>query len=159
MVSQAMTTEGVELRRGDGGNPEVFTLVAELTDFDGPGGSAAIIDVTHFQSLAKEKRAGLPDEGQFTFNANFVASDLQQQGMVSDRNNRTVRNWELHFTDTPKTVAEFAALVMEFHISSKPVTLTTLPSGPIVASSFASSIALKTPPSIGFCASSGFSLS
>ena len=44
MATGALETQGVVLKIGDGGGPEVFEAIGEVTDFDGPGGSANVID-------------------------------------------------------------------------------------------------------------------
>jgi len=116
-MSNAIETQGTELKRGDGATPEVFTSVGEVTTFSGPGGSASVIDVTHLLSTAKEKRMGLPDEGQFTFEVNLVPSDVAQTGLRSDRAARTLRNFELVLTDVSTTTLSFAAYVTGFALS------------------------------------------
>jgi len=40
--------------------------VPGINSYSGPSGGAAVIDVTNFDSAAKEKLQGLPDEGQIT---------------------------------------------------------------------------------------------
>jgi len=116
MSSNAMVSEGVILKRGDGGAPETFTEVSEVVSFDGPGGTAAVIDVTHLRSSAKEKRIGLPDEGQIKLEMNYVPSDSMQAALRSDRVTRTRRNFKLLMTDTGPTTASFAAYVLEFSV-------------------------------------------
>lgn len=115
--SNAINAQGVELRRGNGASPETFVIVGEITQFDGPGGSATVIDVSTLQSVAKEKRAGLPDEGQFTFQMNLDPSDVQQNALRADRAARVLRNFRLVLTDSSNTTLQFSALVLEFKIS------------------------------------------
>lgn len=115
--SNAISAQGTQFKRGDGGSPETFTLVGEVKSFDGPGGSAQIIDVSTLQSLAKEKRIGLPDEGQFSFTLNLDPSDTQQLGLKSDRASGVVRNFKLVLPNVAATTLSFSALVPEFKIS------------------------------------------
>ena len=117
MATNALVTEGVVLKRGDGGTPEVFTAVAEVVSFTGPGGSATVIDATHLASTAREKLMGLPDEGQFSMELNLVPSDAQQIALKDDRVNRTKRNFQLLLTDVGPTTLSFAGFVLEFSIS------------------------------------------
>ena len=117
MATQAMVSEGLLFQRGDGASPEVFATIGEVTGYEGPGGQAAVIDATHFGSTGKEKVIGLPDEGQFTIEGNFI-HDASQQGLISDRNARTLRNFKITFTDSPATVATFAAYVLSFSTSA-----------------------------------------
>ncbi len=115
--SNAIISQGVTLRRGNGATPETFQTVGEITKFDGPGGSASVIDVTTLQSNAKEKRMGLADEGQFTFSMNLDTQDNQQNALRSDRSGRTIRNFQLQLTDTALTTLSFSAFVLEFKIT------------------------------------------
>ena len=117
MTSNALETQGVLFKRGDGGTPEVFTSVGEIKSFQGPGGSAAVIDITTLESTAKEKRMGLADEGQFTFEINLDPTNAQHLGLKSDRAARTLRNFTLTLTDSPATVLSFAAYVLELSLS------------------------------------------
>lgn len=116
-MSEAIASEGILIQRGNGASPEVFTTIGEITDFDGPGGSASVIDATHLGSLAKEKLIGLPDEGQFSFNVNFIGGDPGQVGLRNDRQNRTLRNTKVIFPDSSTTTATFAAFVLSFSTS------------------------------------------
>lgn len=116
-MTDAIETQGVEIKRGDGASPEVFTKIAEIASFDGPGGSAAVIDATSLDSTAREKLMGLADEGQFSFEMNLVPDDTAQTGLRTDRTNRTLRNFEIALTDAAATTLSFAAFVLEFAIS------------------------------------------
>lgn len=114
-MSGALETQGTLIQRGNGADPEVFTTIGEINSFQGPGGSASVIDVTSLDSAAKEKRMGLMDEGQFTFEMNLVPGDTAQDGLRSDRTSRTLRNFKLTLVDS--TVITFAAYVTGFSIS------------------------------------------
>lgn len=74
--------------------------VGEVTDFDGPGGQAAEIDFTHLQSVAKEKKVGLADEGQLSLTLNYNATDDGQNQLRADRANRLERLYDISYTDT-----------------------------------------------------------
>jgi len=118
MTTLAIVSEGISFKRGDGASPEVFALIAEITDFDGPGGSATVINASHLQSIFIDKLMGLPDEGQFSFNANFVGGDVAQVGLRTDRAAKTLRNFELTLVDSPPTVVTFAGFVLEWALSA-----------------------------------------
>lgn len=74
-------------------------LVGEITDFTGPGGAAAVIDITNVQSTAKEKLIGLRDEGQLSLSLNFNATDAGQQGLRDDRSSRNRNKFVILMTD------------------------------------------------------------
>ena len=112
----SIETQGTVLSRGDGGGPEVFAAIGEVISFQGPGGAASVIDTTNLSSAAKEKRMGLMDEGQFTFELNLDTADTMQTGLRADRTARTLRNFELALNDTATTVLSFSAYVLSFAI-------------------------------------------
>jgi hypothetical protein len=114
MPSKAKAAKGTQLKRGDGATPtESFTTVGEVLNFSGPEGSAPAIDVTSFDSTATEVIAGLPDNGEVSFDTNFVGGNAQQQGLEADRIAGTLRNFRLQLNDnasSPTTYA-FSAIV------------------------------------------------
>lgn len=115
--SEALETQGVQFKRGDGGNPESFTAVGKVVSFQGPGGTANVIDVTSLESTARQKLMGIADEGQFTLEVNLRTDDTQQMGLKNDRTSRTLRNFELILTDVGTTTLSFAGYVLGFSIS------------------------------------------
>ncbi len=119
MTTNAIYTQGTVVKRGNGGSPEVFTAIGEVVDFQGPGGKASIIDATHLGSTAREKLAGLPDEGQFSMTLNFVPGDTQQQALRADRASRVLRNFQVIFTDVGAETASFSAYVLGYSVSGK----------------------------------------
>jgi len=93
--------------------PGVYTEVGELQTWDGPGGgSAKVIDVTNLRSSRKEKRMGLPDEGQLTIAFNTFFDDAGQTRMYAARNSRALTNFRITYTDL--TVDSFAGFVLMF---------------------------------------------
>lgn len=58
--------------------PSTNVKLGEVTGFNGPSQSVNIIDVTHLESTAKEKLAGLYDGGNMTFNVNMLVTDAGQ---------------------------------------------------------------------------------
>ena len=87
--------------------------VGEVTTGDGPGGSGAVIPVTHWKSVAIEKRMGLPDEGQFTFEVNCLFGDAGQTILRDGRSSRTQLNFRVTYPDTGATVDAFAGFVLQ----------------------------------------------
>jgi len=83
------------------------TFIGEITDFTGPGGSGAVIDITSIQSTAKEKMVGLRDEGQLSITMNFNATDYGQQKLIDDRAARKSNIYAILFTDRATGAASF----------------------------------------------------
>jgi len=78
-------------------------VIGEVTDFNGPGGAAAVIDITHLGSTAIEKLIGLPDEGQLSMSLNYNATDTGQNGLKSDRAARVRNLYDILFHEFTKT--------------------------------------------------------
>lgn len=91
--------------------------IGEIQTFDGPGGSAKVIDVTTLESSAIEKRIGLPDEGQFSFDCNLVPNDVSQSLLQDLRSAQSLSDFELTFTDADVTAWTFSGYVLEFKAS------------------------------------------
>ena len=117
MSTSALDSEGFTLKIGDGASPEVFTAIPEITDLNGPSGSASVKDATDLNSSAKEKKMGLPDEGQITFTINHLPANTQHALLKTNRDARTLTNFQLLFTDSPATQWDFAAYITGFSLS------------------------------------------
>ena len=116
---------GTLLKIGDGGDPETFTAIAEVSSISGPGLSLDTIDVTHHSSTAgwREFVGGLLDAGEVSFDINYLPTDATHDastGLIKDMTDRTVRNFQLVFPDASNTTWSFSALVTGFE-PSEPV--------------------------------------
>ena len=117
MASKAKPSKGTKIQRGDGGGTEVFTTIGEVKSFDGPSEKVVSIDVTSFDSTAKEFVSdALPDGAEVTFGVNFIGNDAQQQGLRADLRAGTLRNFKVILNDhaTNPTTFAFAAIVTDF---------------------------------------------
>ncbi len=108
----AIDTTGKTLTAANGTiTPLEWVEIGEVVSHDGPGGSAAVYETTHLQSTAKEKKIGLPDEGQLTLAVNWcLATDLGQQEASDARKARTEKNFKLTFSDD--STASFSGYVL-----------------------------------------------
>lgn len=118
-MTTAVHTAGTKLQRGDGATPtEAFTTIAEVVSISGPTESARQVEVTNFDSAAKEYIAGLRDSGELSFECNFIPESTMQQGLRTDLINRVKRNFKLILNDNTvegdKTTFTFAAVVTSF---------------------------------------------
>jgi hypothetical protein len=113
--TKAKPTKNTQCLRGDGATPtEVFNLIGEVTSFSAPTVTTEEIEVTNFDSTAKEFiSSGLADGGEISLEMNFVGSDLQQQGLRTDAYSGVTRNFRFIMNDhaTTKTTVTFAAFV------------------------------------------------
>ncbi len=90
--------------------PVALTEIGEVTDWDGPSGTAAVVDFTHLKSTFREKKMGIPDEGQFTFQMNFVPKNAGQLALSAARKAQTSKLFKLTFEDA--STQTFTAYVL-----------------------------------------------
>lgn len=102
---------------GGTATPQTYTEIAEVVDFDGPGGSASVIDASHLKSTAREKRMGLPDEGQFSLSVNWIPTDTGQSAVRTARSNRSLKGFRITYTDAAGTIQTFNGYVLQFSSS------------------------------------------
>lgn len=117
MPTQALTSQKAQLQLGDGGSPEVFTLIPECRNIRGPQATKAEVDVTSLDSDAREFIAGLADFGQLTATMNWRPQDAIHKALRALFVSGAVRNFRLVFADVSTTRLDFAAFVMEFPLS------------------------------------------
>jgi predicted secreted protein len=118
MSSNAIEAQGTLLKVRTSISPITFTTIPEVKSFTGPGGSAAVIDVTDLSSTAKEKRMGLQDEGQLSFTMNYLPDNSTHDYLRAIRAARTINPFQLIFTDeSPATTWAFNAFVTGFSVS------------------------------------------
>ena len=98
------------------GSPTNMQAIGNVVSFNGPGGSASVIDVTNLDSLAKEKRMGLPDEGQFTLELNYDPDNAAHIALRTARKTRTKVEFKLTLTDVTATSLIFYGYVLGFAI-------------------------------------------
>ena len=119
MSTSALTSQGMTLAiQNTTVSPNAYQTIGEVSNINGPGGSAQVIDVTDLASTAKEKKMGLPDEGQITFDINFIPTDTQHALLRTARSNRTLTSFRITFTDSPATTWTFNAYVTSFPMTN-----------------------------------------
>lgn len=119
MASTAITAQNTKIfiNTGTVASP-TFTLIPNVVSFNGPGGTAQVIDVTNLASVAKEKRAGLADEGQLSLTLHYNPDDTVHQAIRTARSNRTQKQFRIEFTDdSPTTKWTFFGYVLGFSVS------------------------------------------
>ena len=95
---------GVLLKLSDAASPEVYTAVNGLLSLSGFGKTNPLIDVTDFDSTAREYIAGLPDGTEITaeFNEDIStdspATNLQLLALIAGVDNTTNLNMQITVT-------------------------------------------------------------
>lgn len=118
-MTSALHAWNTLLKIGDGGGPEAFTTIAEVTNITGPGLALDTIDVTNMSSpnAWREFIAGLLDAGEVSFDINYLPGNATHNagtGLVRDLKNRTKRNFQLVMPSSPTTTWNFSAYVTGF---------------------------------------------
>lgn len=118
LMAKAIESQGIVISYSIGNSPSAYVALNNVTGFKGPGGAAAVIDITNLASIAKEKMMGLPDEGQFTIDLNFDPDDAGHIALRNARHTRTPIELKVQFTDSTPATAVFAGYVLGFEISA-----------------------------------------
>lgn len=88
-------------KMSNGASPEVYYPIEKIKDISGVGKTNPLIDVTNFDSTAKENIAGLADGNQITVSAFRVhQSPSIQDALVAKVNSGANANFSLTLTDT-----------------------------------------------------------
>jgi len=82
-------------QRGDGGSPEVFTEVPEVSEVIPGAAEAPDIDVTHLRSDGSETKPGKSTFATFTANMNYIAGNAVQAAMEAEAPSSTYRNYRV----------------------------------------------------------------
>lgn len=113
----SIESQGVTVAISYGESPTSFQTIANVIDFSGPGGQASVIDVTNLASTAREKRMGLPDEGQLTLNLNLDPDAATHQLLRNARAARQRCEFRITLTDSTPTTATFLGYVLGYVVS------------------------------------------
>ena len=118
MSTNALESQGMTLSIDMGGSPS-FVVIPDVKDINFRTGSAAVIDTTDLSSTAKEKRMGLPDEGQLTFTLQYRPKQATHGELVDAKADRQARTFRVTLTDGPSpTVYQFSGFVLSVPVSA-----------------------------------------
>lgn len=114
---------GTLLKIGDGATSEAFTTIAEVVTITGPSLAMDPLEMTNHDSPGQweEHIGGTLRSGEVTFDINYIpaaATHDASTGLLNDYENRTVRNFQLVFTDAGTTTWAFSAFVTGFEPSA-----------------------------------------
>lgn len=113
-MATGLAAKGTLLKRGDGGSPESFVTVANITSHN-YSLSADQIDVTSHSSSGSFKQyvPGLKDS-TYTADVNFDSNDTSHKLLMDDFLNDTESNFQLIFPNGD--MVEFTATVTQFDL-------------------------------------------
>lgn len=120
-MTNAIPSQGTQLKRGDGATPsESFTAIAEISsDITGPNFALDPVDATSHDSPDgwDEFIGGKLSGGDVSCTVQFIPTNATHSyaaGVLKDMTDKTLRNWQLVFPDSGSTTWSFAALVTKF---------------------------------------------
>ena len=102
-----------------------YEKIGAVTQVNVPTGQNTVIDITDFDSTARQRLIGVPDEGQMDVAVNYLATNAAQQRIIEDRKNRTQGRYVVMWTDetasdtTHPTWCEFLAYPTGFVVAGK----------------------------------------
>lgn len=113
-MANSIESQGIVIAISSVGSPSTFVSISNITGFSGPGGAAAVIDVTNLASTAHEKKMGLPDEGQFSLDINYDPDDASHIALRAARAARTRCEFRVTYTDNTPDIDTFFGYVLGF---------------------------------------------
>jgi hypothetical protein len=117
-MSGEVKTQGTKLQLAGTASPVTYTDTANVVSISGLGGQKGDIDITNFDSTAKEFLTGLEDPGQVQVEINYAPADATQDTMWSLKNSGALRTWRITMPGaSPAPYFSFAATVQQFQVN------------------------------------------
>lgn len=117
-MSGEIKTQGTKLRLAAASSPITYTNMANVTSISGLGGQKGDIDITNFDSTAKEFLTGLEDPGQVQVEINYSPSDATQDTLWGLKESGDLRGWRIQLSGaSPSPYFAFSATVQQFQIN------------------------------------------
>lgn len=112
-------TGGLTFQMSDGASPEVYSTIQETKSLSGLGKTNPLIDVTSFDSTAREYIAGLADGSEISVECvRTHASPNIQDALIAIIDSKTTRNFKLTLTDsTTPVIYTFAGVPLSWVIT------------------------------------------
>lgn len=100
-----------------------FETIGGVTGWNGPTGSAAVIDITAISDTAgKQKLVGLRDEGQITLDINLSSSSTDlHNALRTDRADRALRTFDIKYSDNNST-SQPSAMYFQGYVTGYAIT-------------------------------------
>lgn len=129
--TESFNAQGSLLYIGTNAATPVWTLIGDVRSWTGPSGARAVIDATHLSSDAKEKRVGLADEGQVTFETAFAPGNAGHLALLAAKRSPNPLPFRLVLNDTEvvedRTTGRWSGFVLGLPVTIGVDALTTMP--------------------------------
>lgn len=117
-MSGEVKTQGTKLQLAGTASPVTYSAIANVTSLSGLGGQKGDIDITNFDSLAKEFLTGLEDPGSVQAEINYAPADTTQTELWTLKNSGDLRVWRITLSGaSPAPYFQFSATVQQFQIN------------------------------------------
>lgn len=99
MPTTAAIGHSSQFARGNGGTPEVFTALAQVTSISPPSLSRDTIDASHMQSPQRYREfvSGMRDGGEVSIELDFERGSTTDVQLLADFNSDAARNYRIVF--------------------------------------------------------------
>lgn len=115
MPTTAIKTQGTQLKIENAASPSEFTLIGQIDSITGfRSGESTEIDITNFDSAAKEFLIGLKDEGSLTLSLVYNPDNVQQGRLETLRDSQASSQFQLVFAAGTLKTFLFTAFVSSF---------------------------------------------
>lgn len=114
-------SHGTLILMGDGGEPENFTQITELKDFDWSGFERAVHDASHHTSDWSTVVGGMAKQGSFDFEINYLPGDGTHDeltGLLSLLVSGETRNFKLVYPSPSSKTVTVSGIVTKFEQKS-----------------------------------------
>lgn len=117
-MSGEVKTQGTKLNLAGTASPITYTSIANVMSISGLGGQKSDIDITNFDSTAKEFLVGLEDSGQVQVEINYGPAETTHTTLWGLKETGALRTWRIvHPGTSPAPYFQFAATVQQFQIN------------------------------------------
>lgn len=117
-MSGEVKTQGTKLKLAGAVSPVAYTAMANVTSISGLGGQKGDIDITNFDSTAKEFLTGLEDPGQVQVEINYSPNDTTQNTLWTLKDSGALRSWRIQLSGaSPSPYFGFNATVQQFQVN------------------------------------------
>ena len=114
MPLDSVHSKGIELQKGNGASPEVFTKIGGITDIPSITSAKSIKEDTAIDDDSRHHGYGILEPPSFTLTLFWNPDDTQQSALVTEHQSETESNYKIVCPDSPATNYEFKAIVTTY---------------------------------------------